>query len=129
MIMMDYSKDKKAIFSSLDKEYFMKLSNDHKIIWFSRLGYYLSMEIRIAIYDSRDLLIKTDDYRIDLINDILLKIFGKIGSKIRNNDNFSDTDFFDMLEEKAKKIGFDSSVFIEDVEYMINLATKKMDNI
>ncbi|WP_151812403.1 hypothetical protein [Acinetobacter bereziniae] len=127
--MMDYSKDKKAIFSSLDKEYFMKLSNDHKIIWFSRLGYYLSMEIRIAIYDSRDLLIKTDDYRIDLINDILLKIFGKIGSKIRNNDNFSDTDFFDMLEEKAKKIGFDSSVFIEDVEYMINLATKKMDNI
>lgn len=52
------------------------------------------MEIRIAIYDSRDSLIKTDDYRIDLINDILLQIFGKIDSKIRNDDDFLDTDFF-----------------------------------
>ncbi|MCU4315083.1 hypothetical protein [Acinetobacter bereziniae] len=126
--MTNHTNENKAIFSSLDKEYFMKLSNDHKIIWLSRLGYYLSMEIRIVIYDSRDSLIKTDDYRIDLINDILLQIFGKIGSKIRNNDNFSDTEFFDMLEEKAKKIGFNSSVFVEDVEYMIKL-TKKMDNI
>jgi len=124
----NHTNENKAIFSNLDKEYFMKLSNDHKIIWLSRLGYYLSMEIRIVIYDSRDSLIKTDDYRIDLINDILLQIFGKIGSKIRNNDNFSDTEFFDMLEEKAKKIGFNSSVFVEDVEYMIKL-TKKMDNI
>ncbi|MCU4539409.1 hypothetical protein KTI96_19980 [Acinetobacter bereziniae] len=126
--MTNHTNENKAIFSNLDKEYFMKLSNDHKIIWFSRLGYYLSMKIRIAIYDSRDSLIKTDDYRIDIINDILLQIFGKIGSKIRNNDNFSDTEFFDMLEEKAKKIGFNSSVFVEDVEYMIKL-TKKMDNI
>ncbi|MFW1813655.1 hypothetical protein ACG9X6_03180 [Acinetobacter guillouiae] len=123
--MTDYSNDNKAIFSSLDKEYFMKLSNDHKIIWFSRLGYYLSMEIRIVIYDSRDSLVKIDDCRIDLINDILLQIFGKIGSKIRNGDNFSDTDFFDMLEEKAKKVGFNPSAFIKDVEYMIKLAPQK----
>jgi len=59
--MTNHTNENKAIFSSLDKEYFMKLSNDHKIIWFSRLGYYLSMEIRIAIYDSRDSLLKTDD--------------------------------------------------------------------
>ncbi|WP_171498172.1 hypothetical protein [Acinetobacter bereziniae] len=100
----------------------MKLSNDHKIIWFSRLGYYLSMEIRIAIYDSRDSLIKTDDYRIDLINDILLQIFGKIDSKIRNDDDFLDADFFNILKEKAEKAHLPLrlfTLFIKDIECRI----------
>lgn len=120
--MTNHTNENKAIFSSLDKEYFMKLSNDHKIIWFSRLGYYLSMEIRIAIYDSRDSLIKTDDYRIDLINDILLQIFGKIDSKIRNDDDFQDADFFNILKEKAEKAHFSPrlfTLFIKDIEYRI----------
>ena len=80
------------------------------------------MEIRIAIYDSRDSLIKTDDYRIDLINDILLQIFGKIDSKIRNDDDFLDTDFFNLLKEKAEKAHFSPrlfTLFIKDIEYRI----------
>lgn len=120
--MTNHTNENKAIFSNLDKEYFMKLSNDHKIIWFSRLGYYLSMEIRIAIYDSRDSLLKTDDYRIDLINDILLQIFGKIGSKIRNDDDFPDADFFNLLKEKAEKAHFLPrlfTLFIKDIECRI----------
>ncbi|WP_335968247.1 hypothetical protein [Acinetobacter bereziniae] len=120
--MTNHTNENKAIFSSLDKEYFMKLSNDHKIIWFSRLGCYLSMEIRIAIYDSRDSLLKTDDYRIDLINDILLQIFGKIGSNIRNDDDFPDADFFNLLKEKAEKAHFSPrlfTLFIKDIECRI----------
>ncbi|KAF1020129.1 MAG: hypothetical protein GAK29_03708 [Acinetobacter bereziniae] len=122
--MTDYSDDNnKVIFSSLDKEYFLKLNSDHKIIWMSRLGYYLSIEIRGIIFEGLDSSGNIDSEKINLLNDILLQIFGKIDSKTRSNDNFPDADFFNLLKEKAEKAHFSPrlfTLFVKDIEYRVS---------
>ncbi|WP_151810705.1 hypothetical protein [Acinetobacter bereziniae] len=120
--MTNHTNENKAIFSNLDKEFFLKLNSSHKMIWLSRLGYYLSIEIRGIIHDNLDSSPNFDSEKINFINDILLQIFGKIDSKIRNDDDFPDADFFNLLKEKAEKAHFSPrlfTLFIKDIECRI----------
>jgi len=109
----------KRVFFNEEFLYYSDLSDSNKIVWLSRLSYFLSLEIREALYNYREEN-NMEDVKIDDINNAHMEVFSQIEAIARKNFHFSDNVFFEILEKKFERFDFDFSQFVKDVRMRIN---------
>lgn len=109
----------KLIFLNEEFLYYSSLSDSNKIVWLSRLNYYLSLRVRDLLYIYREEGILKEAEMND-INNVHIEIFSQVESIVRKNFTFSDNVFFEILEKNFERFEFDFSQFIKDVRMRVN---------